>query len=247
MKDADMTAPIDPLLQQRLAQLGGRRAGAALPPPTAASTRSTNTRPANKLPANKSGRRAKPARMAKLSALAISATTTLGLTMAFAHDGTQTDASGLLTVATVPVAGLPVAAAPVATTPPVAAAPVAAAPVATTPVAAPAVVAAPPAAAGIGDGTYVGASNSNRWGTVQVQVVYSGGHVKDVQILQYPDGDGHSVRISQIALPELVSEALSSRSADVNTVSGAPYTSKSYRVSLQSAIDAAKSASGISG
>ncbi len=176
-----------------------------------------------------------------MSALAISATTTLGLTMAFAHDDSQIQASGLLTLATVPVAT------PVATPPTTAAAvPAAALPAATdAPATTVAVAAATPA--GVADGTYVGASDRNRWGTVQVQVVYSGGQFTDVQILQYPDGDGHSVRISQIALPELVSEALSSRSADVNTVSGATYTSKSYRVSLQSAIDAAKSASGISG
>lgn len=174
--------------------------------------------------------------MAKLSALAISATTTLGLTMAFAHDDTQVGAGNLLTVATTPVATTPVATTPVATTP-----------VAATPATVPAVVAASPTAAGVADGTYVGASNSNRWGSVQVQVVYSGGQVSDVQILQYPDGERKSVRINESALPTLVSEALSAQSADVNTVSGATYTSKSYRISLQSAIDTARSTSGISG
>ena len=97
------------------------------------------------------------------------------------------------------------------------------------------------------DGTYVGASDTNRWGTVQVQVVYSGGQVTDVQILQYPDGERKSVSINQRALPTLISESLAAQSADVNTVSGATYTSKSYRISLQSAIDAAKAASGVSG
>ena len=114
---------------------------------------------------------------------------------------------------------------------------------ATTPV----VVAAPPAVAGVTDGTYVGAGNNNRWGTVQVQVVYSGGQVSDVQILSYPNGARQSVRINQVALPMLVSEALSAQSADVNTISGATYTSKSYKISLQSAIDNARSTSGISG
>ena len=161
-----------------------------------------------------------------MSALAISATTTLGLAMAFAHDDSQTQASGLLTVATAPVA---TAATTAATTAP------------TTTIAA---TSATPA--GIADGTYVGAGDRNRWGTVQVQVVYSGGQVSDVQILHYPDADRKSVRINQSALPTLVSEALSARSADVNTVSGATYTSKSYRISLQSAIDAAQASSGVS-
>jgi uncharacterized protein with FMN-binding domain len=104
-----------------------------------------------------------------------------------------------------------------------------------------------PAAAGFVDGTYVGQSSSNRFGNVQVQVVYSGGQLSDVQILQYPNGDGRSLRISQIALPMLIDESISSQSGSVNTVSGATYTSKSYKKSLQSAIDAAKAASGISG
>ena len=235
MKDADMTAPIDPLLQQRLAQLSGRRPGSALPPPTVAKS-APNRTTARTLP-TKPGRRAKPARRAKLSALAISATTTLGLALAFAQDDTQTHASDALTLATVPVAT------PATTTPTTApaAGPVAANVPTTT------VVAALATPAGVADGTYVGATDSNRWGPVQVQAVYSGGQIVDVQILQYPTADRKSVSINQRALPALISEALSARSADVNTVSGATYTSKSYRVSLQSAIDAARSASGISG
>jgi uncharacterized protein with FMN-binding domain len=68
-----------------------------------------------------------------------------------------------------------------------------------------------------------------------------------VQIVQYPDGDNKSVRINSRALPTLISESISSQSADVSTVSGATYTSVSYRVSLQSAIDNAKAASGVTG
>jgi uncharacterized protein with FMN-binding domain len=45
----------------------------------------------------------------------------------------------------------------------------------------------------VADGAYVGAADSNRWGNVQVQVVYSGGVLTDVQIVQYPDGDRKSV------------------------------------------------------
>ena len=213
MKEAEMNTPTDPLLeqhqQQRLAQLSNRRPGGPLPPPRA--TTSAIVMP------KKPGRRAKPARMAKMSALAISATTTLGLTMAFAHDDGATQTIAPLTLATTPAA---------TTTP-------------ATPV-------TPTTAAGVLDGTYAGVGDQNRWGTVQVQVVYAGGQVADVQILQYPDGERKSVRINQSALPRLVSEALSAQSAEVNTVSGATYTSKSYRISLQSAIDAARSASGVS-
>ena len=230
-KSTRQTAPIDPLLQQRLAQLGNRRPGSPLSPP--------KNGPAAK-PPTKPGRRAKPARAAKLSALALSAVTTLGLTVVFADQNGQTD-SVQLTSGTAAGSLITVAAAP-----PTAVTPAAVTPVTTVAPAATVAVAAP-APAGVVDGTYVGGSDRNRWGTVQVQVVYSGGQVADVQILQYPNGDRNSIRISQVALPRLVNETLRSQSADVNTVSGATYTSKSYRISMQSAIDAANAASGISG
>ena len=103
------------------------------------------------------------------------------------------------------------------------------------------------AATQVADGAYVGVVDTNRWGNMQVQVVYSGSQITDVQIVQYPDGDNKSVRINSRALPTLISESISSQSADVSTVSGATYTSVSYRVSLQSAIDNAKAASGVTG
>ena len=238
-----MNSPIDPILQQRLSQLSGRRPGSALPPPTVG--------PAALKPPTKVGRRAKPARAAKLSALALSAVTTLGLTAAFASQDGETDSvqltSGSATGSLVTVAAATPATtvAPAATTASTAAVTPETTTAATTASTTAATTA--PATTGVLDGIYVGTSDTNRWGTVQVQVVYSGGQVTDVQILQYPDADRKSVRINEAALPKLISEALTAQSADVNTVSGATYTSKSYRISLQSAIDAAKAASGISG
>ena len=61
-------------------------------------------------------------------------------------------------------------------------------------------------------------------------------------VVQYPDDDGKSVRINQRALPELQSEVLTAQSAQVDTVSGATYTSNAYVKSLQSAIDEARAA-----
>ena len=235
-KSTRQNSPIDPLLQQRLAQLGNRRPGSPLPPPTTGAVAKPSAKP---------GRRAKPARAAKLSALALSAVTTLGLTVVFANQNGQTG-SVQLTSGTAAGSLVTVAAATPAAATTVAPAATAAA-TATTTATTTATVAATPAASGVVDGTYVGASDTNRWGTVQVQVLYSAGQVTDVQILQYPNGDRKSVRISQVALPRLISEALTAQSADVHTVSGATYTSTSYRISLQSAVDAANAASGISG
>jgi uncharacterized protein with FMN-binding domain len=63
-----------------------------------------------------------------------------------------------------------------------------------------------------------------------------------VSVLRYPDGDRKSVSINNRALPRLIKETATAQSAEVDTVSGATYTSGSYRQSLQSAIDQARSA-----
>ena len=258
------TQVIDPLL--RLQQLEQRR-GAPLPPPNpgtrpAPSRQAAPSRPADtprptRLPAaggvsaeanarlaalqartatpgrpgaRLAGKKGKPAQGAKVASLMLSALATGGLAAMFAQNNAQSD-SIVLTGGT---------AATLATTPTTAATTATATGVTT------AATTAVATTGQIGDGTYVGAADSNRWGTVQVQAVYSGGQLVDVQIISYPDGDSKSVRINQRALPTLISEAVSAQSADVSTVSGATYTSNSYKASLQSAIDAAKAASGLS-
>jgi uncharacterized protein with FMN-binding domain len=187
------------------------------------------------------GKRAKPATGAKVASLFLSAAVTGGLTGMFASNDASTD-SIVLTQGTLATSATTAGAAATTTgvTTTGEATGVTTATTATT-----AAVAA--ATSGqIVDGTYVGAADSNRWGVVQVQAVYSGGQLVDVQILQYPDGDNKSIAINQRALPTLINASLSAQSAGVNTVSGATYTSNSYKASLQSAIDAAKAASGIS-
>ena len=67
-----------------------------------------------------------------------------------------------------------------------------------------------------------------KYGPVQVQAQIQDGSLVAVAIVQYPDDDGKSVRINQRALPELQSEALTAQSAQVDTVSGATYTSNAY-------------------
>jgi uncharacterized protein with FMN-binding domain len=94
----------------------------------------------------------------------------------------------------------------------------------------------------LSDGTYTGAVSTNRWGNVQVQLVVSGGSIGKVAMVQYPDSEGKSVAINNSALPTLISETLTAQSASVDSVSGATYTSTSYKQSLQSAIDQARGA-----
>lgn len=86
-----------------------------------------------------------------------------------------------------------------------------------------------------------GGSFANRFGAVQVQATFApDGSLADVAVLQAPDGDRRSARISEIVVPMLNNEALTVQSGSVDTVSGATYTSRSYEQSLQSAIDAAR-------
>ena len=204
----------------------------------------------------KTRRRAKPARSAKLASLALSAVTTIGLAGLFASQNGDTDSiqltdgtSGnpLVTVAPATTAATDTTATADTTADTTAATTAATTAEEPTTVATAAPTTEAATATGVLDGTYVGATDTNRWGNLQVQVVYSGGVLTDVQILQYPDGDRKSVAINQRALPTLISEAISLQSADVSSISGATYTYNSYRISLQSAIDAAMAASGISG
>jgi uncharacterized protein with FMN-binding domain len=91
------------------------------------------------------------------------------------------------------------------------------------------------------DGTATGSAAQTRFGQVQVQITVSSDAITDVTMLAYPSADPRSAAISSQALPVLIEETLASQSADVDTVSGATYTSEGYRISLQAAIDAARS------
>jgi uncharacterized protein with FMN-binding domain len=63
-----------------------------------------------------------------------------------------------------------------------------------------------------------------------------------VTALQTPTG-GKSDAINASATPLLAKEALVAQSANIDTISGATYTSSSYKISLQSASDQARAAS----
>ncbi|WP_028046424.1 FMN-binding protein [Cellulomonas sp. URHE0023] len=85
--------------------------------------------------------------------------------------------------------------------------------------------------------TIVGSVEQNRYGSVQVSVTFSGSQITDVQTLQVPDRERESERINQRAAPVLAQEVLDAQSSQIDTVSGATYTSEGYAASVQSAID----------
>lgn len=86
---------------------------------------------------------------------------------------------------------------------------------------------------------YLGSAVTTRYGVVQVRIDVTGHTITDVAFAQLTAFDPHSQQIDSWAGPQLLRETLSAQSAQVDTVSGASYTSDGYRRSLQSALDRA--------
>ena len=90
-----------------------------------------------------------------------------------------------------------------------------------------------------GSQTLSGDSVQTRYGPVQVRVTLKNGKLTDVTAVTYPQENPRDQQINAYAIPQLTREALTAQSADIDTVSGATYTSEGYRQSLQSALDSA--------
>lgn len=103
----------------------------------------------------------------------------------------------------------------------------------------PAASSSPAPGSASGTGTATGDTVQTRWGPVQVRVTVRNGRLTDVTAVSYPQENPRDQEINSYALPELRREALAAQSAQIDTVSGATYTSDGYRQSLQSALDSA--------
>jgi uncharacterized protein with FMN-binding domain len=97
----------------------------------------------------------------------------------------------------------------------------------------------PTGSGGAGVRTVSGQPFDIGYGIVQVKVTLSGTRITDVIPVQLPS-DGRSGSISSYALPKLRSEVIAAQSPNIDTVSGASYTSEGYARSVQSALDAAR-------
>jgi uncharacterized protein with FMN-binding domain len=96
--------------------------------------------------------------------------------------------------------------------------------------------------AALKNGQYTGQDITTRFGDVQVQITVSNRQITDVEAPLLPGDRARSVEISQAAGPILRDEALqavSAKTAQIDTVSGATYTSDAYIQSLQSALNQA--------
>jgi uncharacterized protein with FMN-binding domain len=87
--------------------------------------------------------------------------------------------------------------------------------------------------------TINGAPADTRYGPVQVQIKVTGNRIVSSDAIVYPTSERRDREINDYAVPQLNDETVQAQSANIDTVSGATYTSDGYRQSLQSAIDAA--------
>ncbi len=189
-------------------------------------------------------------------ALTVSGTGASASPTATAAKATTTTAAGATastaTSSTAPASASAAAANPAATataaasaTTAAAAAPTTAVPTTATPTtAAPGAELAPAAVtSGYADGTYLGTAEYTKWGDVQVEVTIGGGAIVDIAVVQVPS-DGKSQGINNRATPVLEAQAIAIQGAELDIVSGATYTSRTYATSLQSALDQAAVAAG---
>ena len=84
-----------------------------------------------------------------------------------------------------------------------------------------------------------GTSVPTRYGPVQVSITVRAGQIVSATALDFPRSNGTDQQINTYAVPLLQQRTLKTQSAQVDTVSGATYTSQGYRESLQAALDAA--------
>ena len=92
--------------------------------------------------------------------------------------------------------------------------------------------------AGAAAKTVTGAVSQTQYGPVQVRITVSGGKITNAEAVQAPKG-GTSDEKTALSIPKLNQEAVAAGSADIDSVSGATYTSEGYKKSLQSALDQA--------
>ncbi|WP_435210302.1 FMN-binding protein [Streptomyces sp. bgisy034] len=87
--------------------------------------------------------------------------------------------------------------------------------------------------------TVTGSTAETKYGPVQVRITLTGSRITEATAVRSPDETARSRDINSTAVPKLNQETLQAQSADIDTVSGATYTSAGYRQSLQSALDRA--------
>jgi uncharacterized protein with FMN-binding domain len=84
--------------------------------------------------------------------------------------------------------------------------------------------------------TVTGSAIDTRYGPVQVRIAVVSGKVTAVTAITYPQSNPRDQQINSSAIPQLNAEATTAKNAQIDSVSGATYTSAGYISSLQSAL-----------
>ncbi|MFJ5520260.1 FMN-binding protein [Streptomyces griseoluteus] len=92
-------------------------------------------------------------------------------------------------------------------------------------------------------GTVTGDAAQTPYGAVRVRLTVSGGKITKAEAVQAPKGPTSDEKTA-LAVPRLNQAVLAAQNADIDSVSGATYTSTGYKKSLQSALDQIKKGSG---
>lgn len=90
------------------------------------------------------------------------------------------------------------------------------------------------------DGTYTGNSADAYYGYIKVQAIIKNGKLANVIFLDHPQDRNNSIRINNYAMPVLKQEAIRAQSSNVDTVSGASFSSGAFRESLADALSQAR-------
>jgi uncharacterized protein with FMN-binding domain len=91
-----------------------------------------------------------------------------------------------------------------------------------------------------GERTATGPAITTPFSVIQVRATLTRGRLTGVETVALTGDGPHTDALNARAEPILRAEALRAGSADVDVVTGATYTSESWRDSLQAAIDAAR-------
>jgi uncharacterized protein with FMN-binding domain len=96
--------------------------------------------------------------------------------------------------------------------------------------------ASPPAPLAYRSGSATAVARTD-FGDVRVRVTVADGRITHVAAVELPHGNPMDLELSKPAARTLEREVLQAQSADVDTVSGATYTSTGYLASVQAALD----------
>lgn len=98
---------------------------------------------------------------------------------------------------------------------------------------------APPTPTSYKNGVYAGSVADAYYGPIEVSATIRGGAISNVALMQSPS-DQTSQYINSQVVPMLVQEVISAQSTNINTISGATFTSEAFLQSLASALGQAK-------